>query len=178
MRTKQALLFDWGNTVMRVFADETGAMVSWRHVAAMPGLQAVLEGLHGSAELALATNAVDSSESAIRRALARAGLDDLFDRVYCFRDVGYRKPSIAFFEAVLQDLDISPRDVFMIGDDFASDVVGANAAGLAAVWYAPHTTERRTGEQYRTIHAYAELPEALAALGFDQTAASPAAPRS
>ncbi len=178
MKAKQALLFDWGDTVMRVFPDETGAMANWRRVAAMPGLQAVLEGLHGSAELALATNAVDSSAAAIRRALARAGLDDLFDRVYCFRDVGHRKPSLAFFEAVLQDLGISPHDAFMIGDDFESDVVGANAAGLAAVWYAPHTTEQRTGERYRTIHAYAELPEALAALGFDPAAAPPAASRS
>ncbi len=177
MRAKQALLFDWGDTVMRVFANETGAMVNWRRVAAMPGIQAVLEGLYGSAEIALATNAVDSSEAAIRRALARAGFEALFDRVYCFRGVGHRKPSLAFFEAVLEDLDISPRDAFMIGDDFESDVVGANAAGLAAVWYAPDTTERRTGERHRTIHTYAELPDALAALGFGQTAAPSTGPQ-
>ena len=166
----QAILFDWGDTVMQVFPDEDGPMIAWTRVQAVAGVRDAIEKIGGSARIALATNAVDSSEDTIWRALARAELDGLFDRVYCFRGVGHRKPSVQFFEAVLRDLGTAPGRAFMVGDDFAADVKGANAVGMAAVWYAPGATERRTGERYRTIHVYAELPDALAALGFEFTA--------
>ena len=160
-------MFDWGDTVMRVFPDETGPMEGWRRVEAMPGIQEVLWSLRGSAQIVLATNAVDSSEEAIRRALARADLDRHFDRVYCFQGVGHRKPSIEFFDTVLQDVGIDMAHALLVGDDFERDVAGANAAGMAAVWYAPDITERRKGERYRTIHAFPELPAALVELGLD-----------
>ena len=167
MRESQVILFDWGDTVMRGFPDETGPMEGWRRVEAMPGIDEVLRSLMGSAQIVLATNAVDSSEDAIRRALARADLDHHFDRVYCFQGIGHRKPSIEFFETVLRDLRIDSAHAWLVGDDFESDVAGANAAGMAAVWYAPDLSERRTGERYRTIHAFSELPAALIELGLD-----------
>lgn len=167
MRTSQAILFDWGDTVMRVFPDETGPMEGWRRVEAMLGIHEVLRSLRGSAQIVLATNAVDSSEDAIRRALARVDLDRHFDRVYCFQSVGHRKPSIEFFDTVLRDLGIDPARAWLVGDDFESDIAGANAAGMAAVWYAPDISACRMGERYRTIHAFSELPATLMDLGFD-----------
>ena len=167
MRTSQAILFDWGDTVMRVLPDETGPMDGWRRVEAMPGIHEILRSLKGSAQIVLATNAVDSSEDAIWRALARADLDRDFDRVYCFQGVGHRKPSIEFFTTVLRELRIDSAHAWLVGDDLESDVAGANAAGMAAVWFAPDISERRMGERYRTIHAFPELPAALGELGFD-----------
>ena len=167
MCTSQAILFDWGDTVMRVFPDETGPMDGWRRVEAMPGIHDVLRSLRGSAQIVLATNAVDSSEDAIWRALGRADLDRHFDRVYCFQGVGHRKPSIEFFDTVLRDLGVDSARASLVGDDFERDVAGANAAGMAAVWYAPDISERPMGERYRTIHAFSELPAALVELGLD-----------
>ena len=154
MRESQVILFDWGDTVMRVFPDETGPMEGWRRVEAMPGIHEVLRSLMGSAQIVLATNAVDSSEDGIWRALARADLDHHFDRVYCFQGVGHRKPSIEFFDTVLRDLGVDSARASLVGDDFESDVAGANAAGMTAVWYAPDISDRRMGECYRTIHAF------------------------
>ena len=170
MRESQAILFDWGDTVMRVFPDETGPMEGWRRVEAMPGIHEVLLSLTRSAQTVLATNAVDSSEDAIWRALAGADLDHHFDRVYCFQGVGHRKPSIEFFDTVLLDLGIDSSHAWLVGDDFESDVVGANAAGMAAVWYARDISELRIGERYRTIHAFSELPTALMELVLDRIA--------
>ncbi len=103
--------------------------------------------------------------------LARGGLEDLFDNVYCLRGVGHRKPSGEFFHAVLADLRVERSHAFMVGDDFAGDVEGANAVGLAAIWYAPKSAVKPAGPAYRTIGQFAELPAALVELGFQHRAA-------
>ena len=61
MRDSQAILFDWGDTVMRVLPDETGPMEEWRRVEAMPEIQDVLALPMGSAQIVPAMNAADSS---------------------------------------------------------------------------------------------------------------------
>ena len=43
------------------------------------------------------------------------------------------KPSRAYFEAALGELDASPDEAVMVGDDVESDVGGAKAAGLRGV---------------------------------------------
>ncbi len=43
------------------------------------------------------------------------------------------KPSSGFFHAAVQDLGLSPGDVWMVGDDVEADVLGAREAGLGAV---------------------------------------------
>lgn len=43
------------------------------------------------------------------------------------------KPSRAFFETAARDMDLTPDDVAMVGDDVESDVEGAIAAGLSGV---------------------------------------------
>jgi len=54
--------------------------------------------------IALATNAAASKEDEIWQALARAGLDRLLDKVYCYRTIGHKKPSREFFNYILRDL--------------------------------------------------------------------------
>ena len=161
MRGNGCLLFDWGNTLMREFAGAAGPMVDWPRVAAMPGAVEALTLLRRERWLALATNAVDSDEAQIRGALARVGLEVLLDAVYCFRRIGHRKPSEAFFRHILADLGIGPDRVIMIGDDFDADVLGANRAGLRAVWFNERTAERLSGPLYRTIHHFDELAATL-----------------
>ena len=43
------------------------------------------------------------------------------------------KPSRAYFEAALAELDATPDDAVMVGDDVEADVGGAKAAGLRSV---------------------------------------------
>ncbi len=43
------------------------------------------------------------------------------------------KPTRAYFEAALADLDASPAEAVMVGDDVEADIGGAKAAGLRAV---------------------------------------------
>ena len=163
-REARCLLLDWGNTVMRVFPGCEGPMSAWRRVEAIEGIADVLTALRPGWTIVLATNAADSGEREIRAALARAGLDQLFDRVYCYRGVGYRKSAPEYFEHVLADLGIEANRAVMVGDDFEADVVSANRSGIRAIWFQEIGTDDKTSDMHRTIHALPELPEALEVL--------------
>jgi HAD superfamily hydrolase (TIGR01662 family) len=155
------LLFDWGDTLMRDFKQFTGPMQAWPRLEAVPGAVETLALLHSSWTIALATNAADSDEAAIRAALRRVGLDAWIDRIYCFANVGFRKPDPAFFRYILADLGLDPRRVCMVGDNFALDVLGANACGLRAVWFNPGSLEEHRSALHRTIHHFRLLPDVL-----------------
>ena len=162
-RLGRCLLFDWGDTLMRVLG-YSGPMARWPRVQAVPHVVEVLSGLHPQWQTALATNAVDSDPAEIRAALDRVGLDALLDKVYAFRAVGYRKPSRQFYEHIADDLHLDSARLVMVGDDFEADVLGANQAGLYAIWFNECSSEELTGGLYRTIHDFRQLPSALDAL--------------
>jgi putative hydrolase of the HAD superfamily len=131
----RAILFDWGDTLMKVFPEYSGPMKDWPRVEAVPGAAEMLERLHKDWTLCLATNAADSDEAEIRAALRRVDLERHLDKVYCFKNIGYKKPAREFFEYILRDLGLPPEQVIMVGDDYVADVLGAQQAGLKAVWF-------------------------------------------
>ena len=130
-------IFDWGGTLMVDFPDARGPMCAWEQVAAVEGARETLVALHREAGCYLATNAQDSKESDIIKALERVGLADHIDRVFCFENVGYRKPSLDFFNTILAAIEASPSRTVMVGDSLDTDVAGALAAGLHGIWYNP-----------------------------------------
>jgi HAD superfamily hydrolase (TIGR01458 family) len=76
------------------------------------------------------------------------------------------KPSPLFFRSVLEDLQLTPRDAVMVGDDAEIDAGGAIAEGLAG-WLVK-TGKYRPGDESRTapwpecvLDSIAELPAAL-----------------
>jgi putative hydrolase of the HAD superfamily len=167
-----ALLLDWGDTVMKVFPEQPGPMCEWPVVEATEGVKAALEQLHPTFTIALATNAQDSEEADVRRALARCGIAPWFDHIFCFRRVGHRKPEPAFYRTVLAELGLEPSRVFMVGDSFDGDVRAANALGIRAVWFAPEDPGRPAGARFRTIRRFNELVAALHDLGAPLAASS------
>ncbi len=146
---------------MRVFPEYDGPMVTWPQVEAVAHAAEVLAGLRPRAVLALATNAAASTEAEIWAALERAGLRPLLDKVYCYRQIGHKKPSKEFFAYVLADLGVERSQVVMVGDDFQADVAGANACGIRAIWLNARSAEEQTGPLVQTIHHLRALPQAL-----------------
>jgi len=133
----EAVVFDWGDTVMCDFRAYEGPMASWPLVEAVAGVEEVLRTLHPRYRLALATNASDSNESLVRWALYRVGLNWFFEKVFVSSDLGVEKPDLRFFAAVLAGLQLPPQQVVMVGDKYVNDVRGAKAAGLWTVWFNP-----------------------------------------
>ncbi len=166
VRSRKILLIDWGDTVMRVFPGHDTPMADWPVVELMPHVSVALGHLSGTMEICLATNAQASTVDDINRALHRCGIDSLFDRIYCQRTVGAAKPSPAFFRHVLDDTGAEAADVVMVGDDFQTDVLGANALGIRAIWLNSDSEDRPRSDLYRTIGGLQELAGTLRDFGF------------
>ena len=140
MKRYQHYIFDWGDTLMADLPLETGPMYAWSRIEVVPGAKTLLAELSGSAACSLATNAADSSESEIRKALIRADLNPYLTNIFCFQNTGAKKPSKAFFNAVHSALNpekSDKSDILMIGDNLEQDVLGALNFGFDAVWYNP-----------------------------------------
>jgi putative hydrolase of the HAD superfamily len=153
------VLFDWGGTLMIDFPEYSGPMASWPRVEAVAHAHETLERLRAMGwRTALATNAADSDEPEIRAALARVGLDQSIDRVYCSRGVGHSKPSQEFFAFIMRDLGLDAGDLVMVGDSFANDIQGANRAGIRGLWLHPGGAGMPAGEQWRVIESLAQVP--------------------
>jgi putative hydrolase of the HAD superfamily len=155
------LLFDWGDTLMLDFKEFNGPMKDWPRVEAVSGAAEMLAVLRPDWTLALATNANDSVEVDIWSALQRVNLHQLLDTVYCFTKIGYKKPSMEFYQYILDDLKLTPRSIVMVGDNYETDVLGANACGMRAIWFNEHSLEVRENDLHRTIHDLRTLLDSL-----------------
>lgn len=139
---KKILLFDWGNTIMKDFPDEKGKMYKWKKVETMPNAEKALKELSKIANCYLATNAKDSEKKDIRKALRRVCIDEYFKDVFCFQEIGYMKPSIEYFNSIMDKLNVSNANLVMIGDNLESDIYGAKNAGIDAILYDPDRKHR------------------------------------
>ncbi len=131
------LVFDWGDTLMRVFPQYHGAMRDWPEAAAMPGIVPALVGLQDGYNLVVATNAADSSAGQVREALDRVGLGSFFSAIFTAAECAARKPDPAFFHAIQSTLGLQPTQLCMIGDSYPIDVLGAQKSGWSGLWYNP-----------------------------------------
>jgi len=136
-KRERAVLFDWGDTLMRVFPQYDGPMIDWPEIELMPNAALALEQLHPTWTVVLATDAKDSNEEQIRQALERGRILKWIDAVYCCSNTGHPKPAPDFFAAVSEALQLPPERMVMVGDRYESDVLGARNAGLLAIWYRP-----------------------------------------
>ena len=154
----QAVLFDWGDTIMRDDPFQTAPMVDWPQVELVAGVDGLLSNLQARGlRLGLATGALVSTVEEIRGALARVQVEQYFEKIYCYSSSGQRKPSAAFYQYILDDLGLAPAEVLMVGDSFENDVQAANRLGMAAVWYNPTSDTAREGALFSTIHSMPEL---------------------
>lgn len=78
-----------------------------------------------------------------RPELELLGLEDCFDDIIISSDEGIRKPSVEIFRHALIRGNIEPSQALMVGNDENSDVFGAVASGIDAVYL--HTDDNTGG---------------------------------
>ena len=49
-------------------------------------------------------------------------------------EAGVAKPDPEIFARTLEALEVAPAAVVMVGDNLATDMLGANRAGVRAIW--------------------------------------------
>ena len=81
--------------------------------------------------LGLVTNGAGVTQ---RSALRQMGIEDLFAAVIVSAEVGVVKPDPKIFEIALSLLGSTAGEAVNVGDRLSTDVAGAAAAGIRAVW--------------------------------------------
>lgn len=69
-----------------------------------------------------------------RHELEILGLTDKFDGIQLSSEVGWKKPSKAFFGAAFEQFSLSPETCIYIGNDLRDDVGGASGVGMRSVY--------------------------------------------
>ncbi len=153
----KAYLFDWGDTLMVDIPHYPGPMKSWPEVRVVEGAQKTLEYLSKVSKCYLVTNAKDSKEEDIWEALARVNLDTYICNIFCYRNMGFEKPSSEFFSRVISTLCLDPEEIALVGDSFEKDILGAVKNGIFSYWYNSLSAEVKEDKMYTTIHSLVEL---------------------
>jgi len=81
--------------------------------------------------LALITNGASDTQ---RDALRVLGIEQQFGAVVISGEVGIAKPDASVFGIAIDKLGVKPENVWHVGDSLGTDVAGAKAASLTAVW--------------------------------------------
>ena len=99
---------------------------------AVPGAGSLLRALRPVVRLGIVTNNILSEQE---DKLKQLGLRHLIDVLVASAEEGVSKPDPAIFLRALHRLGHQPGEAVMVGDSWATDVVGARAAGLRVVWF-------------------------------------------
>ncbi len=131
----KAIIFDWGDTVMRDYPELDGPMYSWDNVEWIPGTEKSLKLLSRKFICCIATNAGCSNTGAMIKALKRINADKYFKYFFSSKDLGYEKPDKRFFLNITKNINVKPKECFMIGNDYEKDIVGAKAVGMKTIFF-------------------------------------------
>ena len=70
--------------------------------------------------------------------LSLVNITKYFKKIFISEEIGYQKPSIEYFDYVLNDLNLTNKDeILVIGDSLSSDIQGGINAGIDTMWYNP-----------------------------------------
>ena len=101
-----------------------------RHVV-FSDVEDSLTNLREGYRLALVTNGAPDLQ---REKIQGANLAQLFNAILISGEVGIGKPDCRIFKLALEVLRTSPSEAVMVGDSLTRDILGAQRAGLKAVW--------------------------------------------
>ncbi|MET3926744.1 HAD family hydrolase [Devosia sp. 2618] len=107
----------------------------------------------------IATGIVTNGSTVLQTGKIEAtGLRPLLDIVLVSEDEGVAKPDRAIFDRALNRLGVTSAEAMFVGDNPIVDVVGAQNAGLVAVWYHSSTEwPAGTAPPEHTIKALSEI---------------------
>ncbi len=125
----------------------------------LDGAIELLETLKDTYKLGLVTNGASLSQ---RHKLKVAGLVDYFEEIIVSGDINNGKPHPEIFEVILKRMSLEKSETLMIGNNLSSDILGANKAGIKAIWLDNGTSKPNpTAKPDHIIQNISELTELL-----------------
>ncbi len=101
----------------------------------MPGAPELLEALYGRYALYIVSNGTAAVQEG---RIASAGIAKYFEEIFISEEIGFDKPSRAFFEACFARMPGFDRErALIVGDSLTSDIRGGIHAGIRTCWFNP-----------------------------------------
>ena len=98
----------------------------------LPGAEEAVDALSKKYRLFLASNGTASVQ---KGRMTSANLYRFFEKVFVSQEIGYNKPSKAYFDACFSQIpDFDPQKAIIVGDSLTSDILGGINAGIATCW--------------------------------------------
>ena len=128
-----------------------------QHLTLIPGAREVLETIRAELPLGLITNGRGEQ----REKLRRCDIAGYFQAVVISEEAGISKPDSQIFQTALTALGLPTSAVVYIGNNYMSDVEGAGAAGIDAIWFNANgdpPPENAMHDPIATLRTLTELP--------------------
>ncbi len=74
------------------------------------------------------------------------GLTDFFDGIFISSEAGCKKPSKEFFEKLLNEFNLNPKECLMMGNDETADIEGAILVGMDSLYIHTEYSPELEGE--------------------------------
>jgi len=111
--------------------------------------------------LGLICNTGRSPGSALRVVMDQLGILRYFWTTTFSNEVGVRKPRREIFEITLRNLGVAAAEACHVGDTFSSDIRGAKAAGMRAIFVGPPEAIDAAAQVDAAVGSLGEVPAAL-----------------
>ena len=162
----KALIFDWGNTIMVDFGFD-GPMSEWKKVAWIDGAENSLIKLNSKYICCIASGAENSGTKEIIDALKRVGADKYFHHFFCSKDLGHKKPSPLFFQALADNIGIKTSECVMIGNSYEKDIIGAKNAGMKTILLNSNKNPEKFKKADFIINSMEEINQIIEKIKYD-----------
>lgn len=113
------------------------------------GVKETLPRLAARFKLAIICNTGATPGTILRKVMQKDDILKLFDFTVFSDEVRWAKPNVKIFNYTLEHLQIPNTEAAHIGDNLSTDITGAKAAGMVAVWLAPHAEARSADCDYQ-----------------------------
>jgi FMN phosphatase YigB (HAD superfamily) len=157
----KALIFDWGDTIMRDIPGMPGPMADWETVEWIPGAKEALELLSNKYLCIIATNASASDTGLMKKALGRLDAEKFFQFFFSSKELGVEKPDPGFFCRIASLIEMGTRECVHIGNLYEKDITGAKQSGMFTVFYNEKSLKGAFPDADVVIGRMEELPQAI-----------------
>ncbi len=121
----------------------------------LDGALEMCERLHEKFKMYIVTNGQKDIQ---RIRLFTSPIFKCFDGCFISEDIGYEKPSVKFFEKVIENIpEYDPIKTVIIGDSLTSDMQGGINIGIDTCWYNP--SDKSIPENYKLTYVVKDFDE-------------------
>ena len=116
----------------------------WKYTVLKEETTEVLEKLKSHYKLGLLSNGDPYSQ---HHKIDKSGIAECFDAILVSGDIGIHKPDPKIFRHMADRLGVKCEECMVVGDVFATDILGAHRAGMLPVWM--RTDPEKPAEFYK-----------------------------